>query len=738
MPTTFRSNRQLSQPSRAGVDFFPAPSRRSSLRAGAPGRPCIGGMGIRAGKAASRPDAGCGPGALRRDESAGAGSCASDVASAAASSVDGGAPATLPPGLRLVEGVLDAAAHDRVVVWIRATLDAGRAGALPGNTYAPIPDKWRARNQSREMLQFGTYTHSNRVETHVPVAPMPPELDAVVDALVRAGAVAPDRRPDSCTVNVYAPGQWIPPHIDNPAFERPFVTVSLCSRQTATFGRGMVWPEGADPARARGARRGEEHAVTLPVGSALVLDGDAADVYEHAVPPVTSERVSLTFRRVASPDDPRAAARAKIAEAARAAYRDRRRGPRRGYGPVGPAGAIGRVGPAPETEASRNREAAAAAEAAATARLTAATAPPAPDAHVSKSQRKKEARKAARAVAKAAARARAAADAEVPANPGTESTTTTSADGVTELERKAKRRPCPPCPRELLPLDAQEEKHVDVVDESSVTTGARAPPEALPRVERDNVREVYDAVARQWHGTRYRAWSGVEDFARRCVTDGSLVADVGCGNGKNAPIVASRGGFAVGCDFSAGLLDICAEERGLEVFAADATCLPVRSGTFDVALNIAVLHHVSSHRRRVALVSETMRLLRVGGAALFYAWALEQDVGGVSGHQFDAQDVLVPFHKRPVREAGGKKTDGTPKGPKGPKGPKEPDAGGSETVRSRDAGGGEEGAKVYQRYCHVYREGELPALFERLKGWVRVDRTYYDCGNWCVEATRTA
>ena len=216
-------------------------------------------MGNRAGKAASRPDAGCGPGALRGDESAGAGSCASDVASAAASSVDGGAPATLPPGLRLVEGVLDAAAHDRVVVWIRATLDAGRAGALPGNTYAPIPDKWRARNQSREMLQFGTYTHSNRVETHVPVAPMPPELDAVVDALVRAGAVAPDRRPDSCTVNVYAPGQWIP-HIDNPAFERPFVTVSLCSRQTATFGRGMVWPEGADPR----AREAPEEAKNTP------------------------------------------------------------------------------------------------------------------------------------------------------------------------------------------------------------------------------------------------------------------------------------------------------------------------------------------------------------------------------------------------------------------------------------------------------------------------------------------
>ena len=38
--------------------------------------------------------------------------------------------------------------------------------------------------------------------------------------------------------------------------------------------------------------------------------------------------------------------------------------------------------------------------------------------------------------------------------------------------------------------------------------------EALPSVERLHVQSVYDAVAKQWHGTRYRAWSGVEDFIR--------------------------------------------------------------------------------------------------------------------------------------------------------------------------------------------------------------------------------
>ena len=29
---------------------------------------------------------------------------------------------------------------------------------------------------------------------------------------------------------------------------------------------------------------------------------------------------------------------------------------------------------------------------------------------------------------------------------------------------------------------------------------------ALPALERDHVQRVYDAVAEQWHGTRYKAW----------------------------------------------------------------------------------------------------------------------------------------------------------------------------------------------------------------------------------------
>ena len=73
--------------------------------------------------------------------------------------------------------------------------------------------------------------------------------------------------------------------------------------------------------------------------------------------------------------------------------------------------------------------------------------------------------------------------------------------------------------------------------------------------------------------------------------------------------------------------------------------LPYRSGAFDAALSIAVLHHVSREGRRRLLFAETLRVLRPGGLALFYAWAMDQS-DGRSGHVFASQDVLQIQERR--------------------------------------------------------------------------------------------
>lgn len=48
---------------------------------------------------------------------------------------------------------------------------------------------------------------------------------------------------------------------------------------------------------------------------------------------------------------------------------------------------------------------------------------------------------------------------------------------------------------------------------------------------------------------------------------------------------------------------------------------------------------------------------------------------------------------------------------------------------------GSAGSVVYQRYCHVYAEGELERLVQRVNG-LRLVESYYDRSNWCVVAER--
>lgn len=312
--------------------------------------------------------------------------------------------------------------------------------------------------------------------------------------------------------------------------------------------------------------------------------------------------------------------------------------------------------------------------------------------------------------------------------------------------------------------------------DSSTTTSAIA---ALPALERDHVQRVYDAVAEQWHSTRYKAWPRVIEFVQALPAH-SLVADLGCGNGKIAPHCREAKHHAVGCDFSAELVRIAALQQGLDAQTADVMALPYRDAVFDAALSIAVLHHVSTVERRRLLVAETLRVLRPGGKALFYAWASEQS-DGRSGHQFDSSDVFVPFHNR---------LPGKVK-PQGPKAARAANAGGSSDGKQRGAdsqrntasatasiasdgsssgrgnsssgggdGGGDRGADggaggggagsavakqeamggifdpskravVFQRYCHVYSAGELKLLVEEVGG-TSVLEEYEDTGNHCL------
>ena len=299
-------------------------------------------------------------------------------------------------------------------------------------------------------------------------------------------------------------------------------------------------------------------------------------------------------------------------------------------------------------------------------------------------------------------------------------------------------------------------------------------------IETEHVLSVYDSIAPHFSHTRYRPWPRVESFLLS-LPPNSLVADIGCGNGKYLHLNTS--GVMIGCDTCMKLLTI-AKSNTSHLLQADTTNLPFKSNTFDAIISIAVIHHMSSAERRVAALREMVRLLVPGGRMLVYVWAMEQDK-----REFSSQDVLVPWHtRRPQIPEGStgkkikrkrnkkfkpKKTDST-NGPAlheveldslfedqtsnsiaeyenktdiitatelgNSEGTKPVDTentnkiveGSSETSPANKEISEGDTFDTFMRYYHVFRENELRQLVEKNISNVRISDCYYDHENWCV------
>ena len=76
----------------------------------------------------------------------------------------------------------------------------------------------------------------------------------------------------------------------------------------------------------------------------------------------------------------------------------------------------------------------------------------------------------------------------------------------------------------------------------------------------------------------FQAWPGPESFLKK-LGPHSLIADVGCGNGKYLTLEKELQARMVGCDVCRELVRISAE-RNFECFACDGVYTPFRSNVF--------------------------------------------------------------------------------------------------------------------------------------------------------------
>ncbi|KAJ8298479.1 hypothetical protein KUTeg_025010 [Tegillarca granosa] len=144
-------------------------------------------------------------------------------------------------------------------------------------------------------------------------------------------------------------------------------------------------------------------------------------------------------------------------------------------------------------------------------------------------------------------------------------------------------------------------------------------------LEKLHVHKVYEEIADHFSGTRHTAWPRISNFLMSQPA-GSLVADIGCGNGKYLGV--NKNIYMVGSDRSMNLIQIC-KERKYEAFVGDILSVPIKSEILDVCICIAVIHHLSTQERRKNAVKELLRVVRPGGKVLIYVWAMEQELHNV-------------------------------------------------------------------------------------------------------------
>ncbi|KAK1728112.1 uncharacterized protein BDZ83DRAFT_738978 [Colletotrichum acutatum] len=272
-----------------------------------------------------------------------------------------------------------------------------------------------------------------------------------------------------------------------------------------------------------------------------------------------------------------------------------------------------------------------------------------------------------------------------------------------------------------------------------------------------HVHTVYEAIAPHFSSTRYKPWPLVASFLLS-LPPGSVGLDAGCGNGKYIGVNPDL--FIVASDRSANLVSLARsyqpphfdaaaapkkknkgsnkkantdalvpEQRPAppvaqpppppppknQVLVADSLALPYRTSAFDFAISIAVIHHMSTRERRRAAVAALLSAVRPGtateqgGKVLVMVWALEQ---GNSRRGWDAgaaQDQLVSWVTKGKKE----KSEG-----KGQEKEQEKEKAAAEPAKD----------ETFQRYYHLYREGELEEDVVEVGG--RVLESGYERDNW--------
>lgn len=148
------------------------------------------------------------------------------------------------------------------------------------------------------------------------------------------------------------------------------------------------------------------------------------------------------------------------------------------------------------------------------------------------------------------------------------------------------------------------------------------------RESRRQVVDTYDEIATHFARKREHPWPDVEDFLENA--SGETALDLGCANGRHTELLADISDRTVGLDASRELLSEAKSRQEAHGYDAalvqgDASRLPLRTNTVDLATYIATMHHFPTRQLRIESLDELARVLTPDGRALVSVWSTEHE-----------------------------------------------------------------------------------------------------------------
>ena len=195
-------------------------------------------------------------------------------------------------------------------------------------------------------------------------------------------------------------------------------------------------------------------------------------------------------------------------------------------------------------------------------------------------------------------------------------------------------------------------------------------------METQYVKDAYEIIANHFSSTRNNVWGKVKQYMNQ-LSKNSYIADIGCGNGKNMYRTDCE---YIGLDFCLNFTKIC-KNNNKEVLIANNLNIPFKNNSFDHAISVAVIHHLSTIEKRLKALNEIIRIVKPGGTVFISVWALEQPVN--SRRKFIKNDNMVEWNDH---------------------------------------------GNKYLRFYHVFSEGEL----EKMASEYNIIESYYELGNWII------